>query len=163
MAINKQQSLCHPATLDAMSENFPVQHTPRDTYRNSVGVEFPGTLMEKMGMTVIEHSAQRTVISMPVSGNTQRIGILHGGASAALAETAGSLAASAVISSEDHIAVGVELSISHVRPATSGCVTATAQAEHLGRSATVHTVRITDDDGHLVALARMTNRIIERR
>lgn len=111
-------------------------------------------------MCVLEHTAQRTVVTMPVEGNTQRIGILHGGASAALAETAGSLAASASISDGGHVAVGVELSISHLRSAQSGQITATATAEHLGRTSTVHLVRITDQDDRLIATARITNRII---
>ena len=114
-------------------------------------------------MEVIEHTAERTVVRMPVSGNTQRVPILHGGASAALAETAGSLAASASLKDEQHIAVGVDLNISHLRQAHSGFVTATALAEHLGRTSTVHSVRITDDFGRLIAIARITNRIIERK
>lgn len=113
-------------------------------------------------MKVIEHTSERTVVRMPVRGNTQRVHILHGGASAALAETAGSLAASASLVDDRHIAVGVDLNISHLRQARSGFVTATAQAEHLGRTSTVHSVRITDDAGKLIAVARITNRIIER-
>lgn len=58
-----------------------------------VGAHWPGTLMEATGMEVLEHSAARTVISMPIDGNRQSAGILHGGASAALAETAASFAA----------------------------------------------------------------------
>lgn len=119
--------------------------------------------MERMGMEVLEHSAERTVVTMPVKGNTQRVGILHGGASAALAETAGSLAAAASIVDDGHIAVGVELSISHLRAVSEGLITATATAEHLGRTSTVHLVRITDQGGRLIATARISNRIIAQR
>lgn len=114
-------------------------------------------------MCVVEHTAQRTVVTMPIDGNTQRVGILHGGASAALAETAGSLAAAASILDDEHIAVGVELSISHLRTARQGTATATATAEHLGATSTVHLVRITDDEDRLLATARISNRIIPRR
>lgn len=114
-------------------------------------------------MSVIEHSAEKTIVTMPVEGNTQRVGILHGGASAALAETAGSLAASAAIADENHIAVGVDLNISHLRMVREGTIRAEAEAEHLGSSSAVHVIRIFDDSDRLVATARMTNRIIEKR
>lgn len=114
-------------------------------------------------MNVIEHSLESTVVTMPVEGNTQRIGILHGGASAALAETAGSLAASASITDTNHIVVGVDLSISHLRTVKEGMIRAVASAEYIGRTSTVHLIRIFDDLNRLVATARMTNRIIEKR
>lgn len=163
MAVYKKQSLTHPATLDGMSKKISSQHPDVEKYHNSVGHTFPGSLMERMGMEVLEHTANRTVVRMPVEGNTQRVPILHGGASAALAETAGSLAASATITDDMHIAVGTDLNISHLRPVHSGYITATAQAEHLGRSSTVHSIQIRNDDNRLIAVARITNRIIERR
>ena len=115
-------------------------------------------------MEVLEHSAARTVISMPIDGNRQSAGILHGGASAALAETAASFAAQ-IHARETHpgkqaYAVGTELNASHISAGREGRITATAV--HLGRSSTVHTVDIRDDAGRLISVARVTNRILVR-
>ena len=131
-----------------------------------VGAHWPGTLMEATGMEVLEHSAARTVISMPIDGNRQSAGILHGGASAALAETAASFAAQ-IHARETHpgkqaYAVGTELNASHISAGREGTITATATAVHLGRSSTVHTVDIRDDAGRLISVARVTNRILVR-
>lgn len=132
----------------------------------SAGALWPGSLMEAMRMELVLRSPSRTVISMPVEGNTQPAGLLHGGASAALAETAASLAAQiharAVHGRDRGVAVGTELSISHIRPVRSGTVTAEAVAAHLGSSSTVHLVEIRAEDGRLVSSARVTNRILSR-
>ena len=141
--------------------------TPSDAARHWVGASWPGTLMELTGMEVLEHTARRTVVSMPVAGNLQNGGILHGGASAALAETAGSFAACAhaddLHPGGGAYAVGTELSASHVAAGRGGRVTAVATAAHLGRTSTVHTVEVRDDDGRLISCARITNRILMRR
>ena len=81
-----------------MTHDHQTKHTPSSSpdplaHGGWVGAHWPGTLMEATGMEVLEHSATRTVISMPIDGNRQSAGILHGGASAALAETAASFAA----------------------------------------------------------------------
>lgn len=119
-------------------------------------------------MEVIEHSPERTVIAMPVEGNTQSLGILHGGASAALAETAASFAAQIharrVCGDEGGFALGTELSISHIASADSGRVRAIAEAVRLGGSQTVHLVEIRScEDDRLISTARVTNRILARR
>lgn len=118
-------------------------------------------------MEVLEHSAARTVITMPVAGNTQSAGILHGGASAALIETAASFSAQiharAIFGADQGFAVGTEISVSHLRSRESGIITATSRAIHLGRSQTVHSVDICDEGGALVATGRVTNRILQRR
>lgn len=115
-------------------------------------------------MEIVEQSPSLTVITMPVEGNTQPHGILHGGASAALAETAASCAAQLharrVHGPEHGVAVGIELSISHISRAERGLVTAVARAVHLGHSQTVHLVDICNEDGSLVSTARVTNRIL---
>ncbi|MCM3898236.1 MULTISPECIES: PaaI family thioesterase [Actinomycetes] len=131
-----------------------------------VGAHWPGTLMEATGMEVLEHTAARTVISMPIDGNRQSAGILHGGASAALAETAASFAAQ-IHARETNpgkpaFAVGTELNASHIGAGREGTVTATATAVHLGRSSTVHTVEIRDEADRLISVARVTNRILVR-
>ena len=100
---------------------------------------------------------------VPIAGNTQPQGYLHGGASAALAETVASHAAQLHAHSlygEAAIAVGVELSISHVSPGRGDLVRARATAVHLGKSSTVHTVTITDEHDQTLAVARVSNRVL---
>ena len=124
-----------------------------------------GTLMNRMGMRIISLSPERTVIEMPISGNTQPQGLLHGGASAALAETAASHSAilhAQRLLGDNAVAVGVELNISHLKAGRGSLIRATAEALHLGRSSTVHTVRITDEDHQLIAVARVSNRILNK-
>lgn len=128
------------------------------------------TLMRRMDMRIeavgpLEVSAQ---ISMPVAGNTQVHGSLHGGATAALAETTASLAANEYTQSisstgANRVAVGTEMSISHLRTVTEGRVYAQATPEHVGRSRIVHRVEVFDDGKRLVASARVTNLLINPR
>ena len=114
-----------------------------------------GTLIRKLGIRIVEVSESRVVGTMPVQGNVQPQGLLHGGASAALAETLGSLGAAAHIGS-DKIAVGVDLSITHHRAVTRGTVTGVATPLYLGRSTATYDIAITNDDGERVATARLT-------
>ena len=137
---------------------------------SDVGKHWSDTLMERMGMEVTENTAERTVMTMPTVGNLQSAGILHGGASAALAETAASIAANVhahqIFASDPQatpLAVGTDLNISHIRACTSPYVYAIATAVHLGRSSTVHLVEIRDDENLLVASARVSNRILGHR
>ncbi|MCW2791455.1 MAG: hypothetical protein JWO76_553 [Nocardioides sp.] len=92
-----------------------------------------GGLNEKMGIQLVEISADRVVGTMPFEGNTQPYGLLHGGASVVLAETLGSVG-SAVHAHPDRLSVGVDINATHHRSATSGIVTGVATAIHLGRS-----------------------------
>ncbi|MFW7415039.1 PaaI family thioesterase [Demequina sp. SO4-18] len=114
-----------------------------------------GTLMERMGITVDSVTAERAEGSMPVAGNTQPYGLLHGGASAVLAETLGSFAAMAH-ASPGGIAVGIELSISHHRSARDGIVRGVATALHRGRTIATYEIGVTDESGQPVATARLT-------
>lgn len=114
----------------------------------------PG-LGERLGIVVLEVAPGRAVATMPVEGNTQPYGVLHGGATAALAETVGSLAAAAHAGA-DRRAMGLELSMSHHRPATEGLVTATATAAHLGRTTAVYEIVVLDPDGRRVSTGRLT-------
>ena len=121
------------------------------------------TLMSRLGIRLISASAQSVHAEMPIAGNTQPQGYLHGGASAALAETVASHAAQLHAHSlygEAAIAVGVELSISHVSPGRGDLVRARATAVHLGKSSTVHTVTITDEHDQTLAVARVSNRLL---
>jgi len=114
-----------------------------------------GTLIARMGI-IVDHAAPDLATgSMPVDGNTQPYGLLHGGASAALAETLASFAAMAH-AQPDGIAVGVDLSVTHHRAMRSGTVRGTATALHRGRTIATYDVRIEDESGHLVATARLT-------
>lgn len=112
-------------------------------------------LIGRLGIDITEVSPERVVGTMPVEGNTQPYGLLHGGASAALAETLGSFGAMAH-ALPDRIAVGVDLNITHVRAATSGSVRGIAVAVHLGRTVATYQIDVTDDEDRLVATARLT-------
>ncbi|WP_122261054.1 PaaI family thioesterase [Ornithinimicrobium cerasi] len=128
-----------------------------------VALPFPteGTLPERMGMEVLEIGPERTVGRMPVAGNTQPYGLLHGGASAALAETVASVAAAAHAGG-DRIAVGVDLNATHHRAVREGWVTAVATPLSLGRSVASYEVVVQDDEGRRVCTARLTCALRDR-
>jgi 1,4-dihydroxy-2-naphthoyl-CoA hydrolase len=114
-----------------------------------------GALNQKMGVTIIEASAERVVATMPVEGNTQPYGLLHGGASAVLAETLGSIGAM-LHAGSGKIAVGVDLNATHHRGVRDGLVTGTATPLHRGRSSATYEITITDDQDRRVCSARLT-------
>ena len=114
-----------------------------------------GTLGEKMGIEFLEATPQRLVARMPVAGNTQPFGLLHGGASVVLAETIGSIGAN-LHAGEGRIAVGLEINATHHRAARSGFVTGTATALSLGSTLASYEVVVTDDDGNRVCTSRIT-------
>jgi len=122
----------------------------------------PGTLMERMGIEIQEVTAERAVGTMPVAGNVQPYGLLHGGASAVLAETLGSYAANAH-AGPDRRAVGIELSCTHHRSATEDVVTGTATAVHLGGRVATYDVVVSDPRGRRVCSARLTCMLIDAR
>ncbi|MFW2514156.1 PaaI family thioesterase [Demequina sp. SO4-13] len=121
----------------------------------SFGAVLDGTLMERMGIIVDSVTAERAEGTMPVAGNTQPYGLLHGGASAVLAETLGSFAAMAH-AAPGGVAVGIELSISHHRSAREGIVRGVALPLHRGRTIATYEIVITDESGRSVATARLT-------
>ncbi|RNI17287.1 hotdog fold thioesterase [Flexivirga caeni] len=114
-----------------------------------------GTLGEKMGIVFTEASPERIVATMPVAGNNQPYGLLHGGASVVLAETLGSVGA-AVHAGEGRIAVGLDINATHHRGARSGLVTGTATPLSLGRTLASYEVVITDEDGNRICTSRIT-------
>lgn len=120
-----------------------------------------GGLNEKMGIELVEISAERVVGTMPVAGNTQPYGLLHGGASVVLAETLGSVG-SAIHAHPDKLSVGIEINATHHRSATSGTVTGTATAIHLGRTTATYEVVITDERGKRVCTSRITCALMPR-
>jgi uncharacterized protein (TIGR00369 family) len=120
-----------------------------------------GALNEKLGVVITEMSAERITATMPVEGNTQPYGLLHGGASVALAETLGSIG-SALHAFPDKIAVGVDINATHHRSATSGTVTGTATPIHLGRSMTAFEVVITNEEGKRLCTSRITCALVDK-
>jgi uncharacterized protein (TIGR00369 family) len=114
-----------------------------------------GTLGERMGIVITSASRERVVGTMPVEGNTQPYGLLHGGASCVLAESLASLGA-ALHGWPDRIAVGVDINATHHRAVRSGVVTGTATPLHQGRTVATWAVTIVDEEGRLVCTARLT-------
>jgi uncharacterized protein (TIGR00369 family) len=114
-----------------------------------------GALNAKMGIELVEISPERVVATMPVEGNTQPYGLLHGGASVVLAETLGSVG-SALHAMPDRLSVGVDINATHHRSLTSGVVTGTATAIHLGRTSAAYEVIVTDEEGRRVCTSRIT-------
>lgn len=119
-----------------------------------------GELDEKMGVRILEQSAQRVVATMPVEGNRQSFGLLHGGASVAFAEALGSWAA-VIHAGPGRSAVGLDINATHHRSARSGLVTGVATAIRLGRTVTSHEVVLTDEEGNRLCTVRITNLIVD--
>lgn len=141
-----------PATLDGL--------TPDEVH--ALLPEGPGRLNEKLGVTMLELSAQRVVGTMPVEGNTQPLGLLHGGASVALAETLASMG-SMVHAWPDRAAVGVDINATHHRgPRAGSVVTGVATPLHLGRTMATYEVVISDERGKRVCTARLTCALVPR-
>ena len=120
-----------------------------------------GTLAERMGIEFVEAGPERVVGRMPVEGNTQPYGLLHGGASAVLAETLGSVAA-ALHAGPDRIAMGIEINATHHRSARSGYVTGVATRLHGGRTLATYDIEITDEQGRRVCTSRLTCMLRDR-
>ena len=116
----------------------------------------PGTLLERMGIEFQQAGPHRLVATMPVAGNTQPIGLLHGGASCVLAETLGSVGATLHGADRGLVAVGIEISATHHRSTGTGLVTGTATALHLGGTVASYAIEITDESGRLLCSARLT-------
>ena len=117
------------------------------------------SLHEKLGIEITRVSATEVVGSMPVTGNTQPAGLLHGGATAALIEGLASLAAW-LHAHPERVAVGVDLNVTHLRPVTSGKVTGRAVPVRLGNGTVVHTVDVHDDEGRLTATGHLTSQLV---
>ncbi|KTR37714.1 MULTISPECIES: hotdog fold thioesterase [Rothia] len=121
-----------------------------------------GTMAEHMGIVFEELTAERAVARFPVERNTQPYGLVHGGAHVALAETLGSMAAN-VFAGPEKMAVGLDVNATHQRGASSGWVTGTCTAIHLGRTLCVHEIVMTDGDGRRLSTARITNLLVDRK
>jgi len=122
-----------------------------------------GTLIETLGIEFTEAGADFLRGRMPVDGRTKHhYGLLHGGASVALAETLGSAAGNLCLDGERSVAVGLEISANHLRPVTQGFVIGTARAIHIGRSTQVWDIRIEDEAGHMTCISRLTLAVVPK-
>ena len=122
-----------------------------------------GTMSAHLAMEWVEIGDRHLAIRMPVDERTkQPYGFLHGGASCALAETAGSVASHLVVDPSEFYCVGLEINANHLRPVTEGYVTAVATAIHLGRSTHVWDIRITDSKQRLACICRLTVAIVKK-
>ena len=115
----------------------------------------PAPIHERLGIEILAASTEMVVGTMPVEGNQQPFGLLHGGASVVLAESLGSIG-SAMHAGPNATSAGIEINASHHRPATSGTVTGTATPLRLGRTLATWQIQIVDDEGRLICTARLT-------
>ncbi|TLU83888.1 MAG: hotdog fold thioesterase [Chlorobium sp.] len=144
--------------------------SPSSIYHSPVTVEeindtqiIEGQMARHLGIEITEIGTDYMTAKMPVDHRTiQRIGILHGGASLALAETVGSIAASYCVDRENFYIVGQEINANHLRPVRSGYVYATATPLHLGRSSQVWDIRIRNEDGKLTCVSRFTVAVLKK-
>jgi uncharacterized protein (TIGR00369 family) len=121
-----------------------------------------GPLWDKMDIQIHELSPEFSLATMPVEGNTQSVGILHGGAYVVIAEGLGSIAAN-IYAGEGKVAVGIEVNATHTGSIREGFVTATCKAIHLGRTLTTHEIVCTDESGRRLSTVRLTNFIKEQK
>ena len=139
-----------------MPEN-PLADLPplTDEEREQLAATGRGTLVERMDIELLQATPERVVGRMPVLGNTQPYGLLHGGASVVLAETLGSIG-SAVHAGEGKIVVGVDINATHHRAARKGIVTGVATPISLGRTMASWEIVISDEDGKRVCTSRIS-------
>jgi 1,4-dihydroxy-2-naphthoyl-CoA hydrolase len=136
-----------------------VQATPEQLRERS-----RNTLAEWLDIRVTEIGPDYLRATMPVNSHThQPQGILHGGASVALAETIGSLAANLCVDLTKYVCVGQEINANHLRPASSGLVTGTARPYHVGGRSQVWGIEIRDENDKLVCVSRITMAVVERK
>jgi uncharacterized protein (TIGR00369 family) len=145
--------------VDADPTTVPQSASTRSA-TSSIGLDLGSiarsSLIDAMGIVILEASPELLVGTMPVEGNTQPQGLLHGGASCVLAETLGSVGAALHGARSGKFAVGIDINATHHRGARSGLVTATARALQLGGSLASYEIVIVDDAGRRVCTARLT-------
>ena len=122
-----------------------------------------GTMAENIGITITAKGDDYLEGRMPVDHRTlQPLGLLHGGASVALAETLGSMAANYVVDRSKFYCVGLEINANHIRSARSGYVTGRAKPLHLGQTTHVWSIEITDEEKRLVCMSRLTMAVLKK-
>ncbi|MBD8077705.1 hotdog fold thioesterase [Cellulosimicrobium arenosum] len=137
----------------------PATGSP-DRAADALPLDLDGTLLERMGIELGELTAARATGRMPVAGNTQPAGLLHGGASVVLAETLGSIAAQ-LHGGRTRAAVGIEINATHHRAVRQGWVHGEARALHTGRTTVSYEIVVSDDDGRRVCTARLTCMLLD--
>ena len=141
---------------------YQVKLVDMSDYLDEIRERGSGALDSKMGIEIIEASPERLVGTMPVAGNTQPIGLLHGGANVVLAESLGSIGTQLHAGPNRKI-VGVDINATHHKSAISGVVTAVATAVSLGKTLCCYEVEITNDKGERTCSARITCLILAER
>lgn len=122
------------------------------------------TLMQTLNISYIDAGPDYLVATMPVNSSVhQPMGLLHGGASVALAESVGSAASMLYVNSEISEVRGIEISANHLKAKRDGMVTATARILHKGRSIHLWEIRITDENQSLISLCKLTNMVLPKR
>ena len=136
-----------------MSDDQPAVQLP--------GAVVQGTLQDSMGIVITEASPERVAATMPVEGNLQPYGLLHGGASCVLAETLGSVGSALHAATLGKVAVGVDINATHHRAVREGTVTGVATPIYLGRTTTSYEIVISDERDRRVCTARLTCQLIQ--
>lgn len=129
-----------------------------------VGLPVEGTLIAALGIEIVELTAERVVATMPVNDSTrQPYGILHGGASVALAETVASFGTANLVDLNTQVPVGLEINANHIKSKRDGVVTAVGTPLHRGRTTMVWDIKITDEQGALICVSRCTMAVIAKK
>ncbi len=137
--------------------------TLEDCERLDKGLHGRGTLMRTLGIRITEIGDDYLAATMPAGpGLHNPIGMVHGGANVALAETAASYAANFVVDFESYFCVGQEINANHLKASRKGLLTAVAKPVHLGKRSSVWNVEITNSGGELVCVSRMTAAVVKR-
>ena len=131
---------------------FAIAEAVRDSTMQTVS----GTLTDRMEISIVEVAPDRVVATMPVEGNTQPFGLLHGGASAVMAETVGSIGSAIHAAALGKIGVGIELSCTHHRAVRSGIVTATGVPLSVGQTLSTWEIVVTDEQDRRICTSRLT-------
>jgi len=123
----------------------------------------PNTLMETLNIKYTDVGEDFLVATMPVNPSVhQPMGLLHGGASVALAESVGSTASHLFVDNDKYEVRGIEISANHIRSKRDGLITATARILHKGRKTHLWEIRIEDEDNRLISLCKLTNIVLEK-
>ncbi len=137
---------------------------PETTQTESLNKMSNRTMVSHLGIEFTEVGTDYLKATMPVDDRTKTpMGLLHGGASVALAETLGSVASTLLIDHQTQAVVGLEINANHVKSAREGLVTGTARAVHVGRRTHIWDIRIVNEEDRLVCISRLTTTIIDRR
>jgi 1,4-dihydroxy-2-naphthoyl-CoA hydrolase len=133
-------------------------------YKEVIKLELNNTLLGSLGIEITELQKGKVVATMPVDDRTrQPFGLLHGGASVALAETVASVGAFELVDKENEVVVGLEINANHIRAKKDGLVTAVGTVLHQGKTTMVWDIKITDEEEKLVCISRCTIAVIKRR